>query len=64
MGSPAALPILLDFMEPLIETLPKNTSLPPPGLVSIKVDKKTGRRSEGTSSSSIFEYFLEESQPD
>ncbi|MBE20443.1 MAG: peptidase [Gammaproteobacteria bacterium] len=63
-GSTAALPIWLDFMKPLIETLPKNTSLPPPGLVSIKVDKKTGRRSEGTSSSSIFEYFLEESQPD
>jgi hypothetical protein len=38
--------------------------LPPNGIVSIKVDKKTGLKLESNSGNSIFEYYLEEYLPE
>ena len=46
-GSSTALPIWLDFMRPTINFLPRNKDLPPDGIVSIKIDKKTGLKLEG-----------------
>jgi len=63
-GSSTALPIWIDFMKPSLEGLPKNKSQLPDGLVSIKVDRKTGLRSESNSRNSLFEYFLEEYLPE
>ena len=62
-GSTTALPIWLDFMTPIIKEIPLNNSLPPNGLVSIKVDKKSGIRASEISKSSYFEYFLQETTP-
>ena len=62
-GSSTALPIWMDFMQPNIDDLPKINRLPPEGIVSIKIDKKTGLKSESGSKSSIFEYYLEEYLP-
>jgi len=62
-GSSTALPIWMDFMRPNIENLPKNKNLPPDGIVSIKIDKKTGLKAESESRNSIFEYYLEEHLP-
>ncbi|MDG2060303.1 MAG: PBP1A family penicillin-binding protein [SAR86 cluster bacterium] len=62
-GSTTALPIWLDFMTPIIQEIPLNNSLPPNGLVSIKVDKKSGIRASEISKSSYFEYFLQETTP-
>ena len=63
-GSSTALPIWVDFMSPNIDSLPKNKNLPPDGIVSIKVDRKTGLKSEINSRNSIFEYYLEEYLPE
>ena len=57
-------PIWLDFMRPNIDFLPRNKNLPPNGIVSIKVDKKTGLKLESDSGNSIFEYYLEEYLPE
>jgi len=62
-GSSTALPIWMDFMQPNIDELPKNKNLPPDGIVSIKIDKRTGLKAEGDSRNSIFEYYLEEHLP-
>ena len=62
-GSSTALPIWMDFMQPNIDNLPKNKNLPPKGIVSIKIDKKTGLKAESDSRNSIFEYYLEEHLP-
>ena len=62
-GSSTALPIWMDFMSSNIDFLPKNKNLPPDGIVSIKIDKKTGLKSESNSRDSIFEYYLEEYLP-
>jgi len=62
-GSSTALPIWMDFMQPNIDKLPKNKNLPPDGIVSIKIDKKTGLKAESDSTNSIFEYYLEEYLP-
>ena len=63
-GSSTALPIWLNFMRPNINFLPRNKNLPPNGIVSIKVDKKTGLKLESDSGNSIFEYYLEEYLPE
>ena len=63
-GSSTALPIWLDFMRPNIDFLPRNKNLPPNGIVSIKIDKKTGMKLESNSGNSIFEYYLEEYLPE
>ena len=63
-GSSTALPIWLDFMRPNIDFLPRNKNLPPNGIVSIKIDKKTGLKLESNSGNSIFEYYLEEYLPE
>ena len=63
-GSSTALPIWMDFMRPNLKGLPKNKNLPPDGLISIKVDRKTGLRSDSNSRNSLFEYFLEEFRPE
>ena len=62
-GSSTALPIWMDFMKPNIDDLPKNKNLPPDGIVSIKIDKKTGQKAGSESRNSIFEYYLEEHLP-
>ena len=62
-GSSIALPIWMDFIKKNQVKLKIGSSLPPPGLAVIKVDKKTGKRSQEESSDVIFEYFLEENSP-
>ena len=62
-GSSTALPIWMDFMQPNIDNLPKNKNLPPKGIVSIKIDKKTGLKAESASRNSSFEYYLEAHLP-
>ena len=63
-GSSTALPIWIDFMEANLQNLPEDLIIPPEGLVSIKVDKITGLRSDNSSRNSLFEYFLEEYGPE
>ena len=62
-GSSTALPIWMDFIESYLENLPISRSIPPQGLVSIKIDKNSGQRADERTKNSIFEYFLEEYVP-
>lgn len=63
-GSSTALPIWIDFMKPNLNVLPKDSSFLPEGLVSIKIDRKTGLKSDGNSRNTVFEYFLEQHLPE
>jgi len=62
-GSSIALPIWLDFIKNNLEEIPLNISIPPRGVVAVKIDKTTGKRVGDDSNNSIFEYYLEENAP-
>ena len=62
-GSSTAVPIWIDFIKNNLDKIPIDKTIPPVGLISIKVDKKNGLRAETNSSNVIFEYFLEEYPP-
>ena len=62
-GSSTALPIWMDFIKKNQDNIKNSSSLPPSGVVAIKIDGKTGKRSQEESSSVIFEYYLEENAP-
>ena len=62
-GSSVALPIWLDFIKNNLEEIPLNISIPPRGIVAVKIDKMTGKRVGDDSNNSIFEYYLEEKSP-
>jgi len=57
------LPIWVDFIENNLEEIPLNISIPPRGIVAVKIDKMTGKRVGDNSNNSIFEYYLEEKSP-
>ena len=62
-GSSIALPIWLDFIKNNLEEITLNISIPPRGIVAVKIDKTTGKRVGDDSNNSIFEYYLEENTP-
>ena len=62
-GSSVALPIWVDFIKNNLEEIPLNISIPPRGIVAVKIDKITGKRVGDDSNNSIFEYYLEEKSP-
>ena len=41
-GSSTALPIWIDFMNPLLKELPPSKSFPPEGLVLVRINKESG----------------------
>jgi len=60
-GGTAALPIWIDFMR--VALPPEETAAEmPPGVVRLRIDKESGERTNSTSSS-IWEVFLEEFTP-
>lgn len=62
-GARAALPIWMDFMSPLLASIP-TTPLPiPEGLVSVRVDRRTGQRTNGNGADSYFEWFSADRLP-
>jgi len=65
-GSRAALPIWLDFMEPVIADRPKVDFKAPPGVEWVKIDKTTGKRaSECTPPGNrITEVFIKGTAPE
>ena len=63
-GSTTALPIWIDFVNPLIEDIPLSKTLPPKGIVSVRINKTNGLKAEIGEESSMFEYFLEENLPE
>ena len=62
-GSTTALPIWVDFVERNIDSIPKDETLIPSGLVSVKIDESSGKRAAEGGKNTIFEYYLEEFVP-
>lgn len=62
-GGSAALPIWIDFMQLALKDQPRTTTEPPPGIVSVLIDKDSGKRARPGSNNSMFEYIQEELLP-
>jgi len=64
MGGVVAAPIWSYFMERALAGLPVESFEVPPGVVSVRIDPKTGQPAGFFSSGGINEFFLEGSSPD
>lgn len=62
-GAKTALPAWIDYMREALKDEPIAPIEPPPGLVSVRIDLKTGLLTNKNDHSSRFEYFLPETQP-
>lgn len=60
-GAKTAQPAWNDYMKVALENVPEQTLEPPAGIISVKVDKYTGRLANGGSSRS--EYFIKGTEP-
>ncbi|WP_303416172.1 penicillin-binding protein 1A [Neptuniibacter sp. 1_MG-2023] len=62
-GGTAALPIWIDFMREALKDTPENPPTPPEGIVSVKIDPKSGKRAYPGQSDAIYEFFRKENVP-
>lgn len=62
-GSLAALPIWIKYMANALRDTPHHLPAPPPGIVSVKIDPKTGLLARPEQSNAIFELFREDMIP-
>ncbi|CAA0114530.1 Penicillin-binding protein 1A [BD1-7 clade bacterium] len=56
-GGTAALPMWIDIMKVALKGTPLNHLTPPPGIVSVLIDKKTGKRALPGQTDTTFEFF-------
>jgi penicillin-binding protein 1A len=59
----SALPTWVDFMRVALDGSPESTLNQPPGIVSVRIDPKTGLLARGDQSDAIFEIFRLEEVP-
>jgi penicillin-binding protein 1A len=62
-GARAALPIWLDYMEVALADTPPAVMPRPNGIVSVRIDPKTGKRAPAGQDDAVFELFPEELAP-
>jgi penicillin-binding protein 1A len=62
-GSSTPLPIWIDFMRVALDGVPEATRVQPAGVVTLKIDPKTGEPAPPDQQNAIFEYFLAEHAP-
>jgi penicillin-binding protein 1A len=62
-GARAALPIWISFMDQALKNTPVETPKPPSGIKFIRVNIETGLPSDGDSSGTILEAFIDGSVP-
>ena len=63
-GGRAALPIWIDYMAQALQGIPAATLPQPPGLVTVRIDSKTGLRLPSGQAGGLFELFLPENVPE
>ncbi len=63
-GGRAALPMWVDYMAQALEGVPESTLPPPPGLVTVRIDKKTGLRLPSGQAGGLFEFFRPDYVPE
>lgn len=62
-GAKSAQPAWLDFMETALQTIPEESFKQPEKVLSVRIDKKTGKLTTYTDSTSMFEYFIIGTEP-
>lgn len=62
-GARAALPIWISFMNQALKNTPIEIPKPPNGIKFIRVNLETGLPSDGDSSGTILEAFIDSSRP-
>jgi penicillin-binding protein 1A len=62
-GSSSPLPIWIDFMRVALDGIPEEVGPQPPGVVTLKIDPRTGESAPPDQQDAIFEYFLAEHAP-
>ncbi|SRR5579883_350871 len=63
-GQQAALPIWIEFMQSALKIFPDKPFEQPPGIVSIRIDPMTGKRTQANDPLGTFEYFMTPYVPD
>jgi penicillin-binding protein 1A len=63
-GGRAALPIWIDYMRDALREVPETVLQQPPGLVTVRIDPKTGLRLPSGQAGGVFEAFDPEHVPD
>lgn len=63
-GARAALPMWIDYMRIALHKQPETKLQQPQGIVSVRIDKNTGKPVSAASPDAIFEYFLADQVPD
>ncbi len=62
-GSMAALPMWMYFMEAALKNKSDRPLIPPPGILSLKIDPNTGLAAQPGQENAIYEFFAKETQP-
>ena len=62
-GGRAALPMWIDFMRVALEGVPENLMVQPEGLVSVRIDPRTGQQAQAGDPNAVFEYFHADRTP-
>ncbi len=62
-GAKSAQPAWISFMKTALADLPVEPFQQPDGIISVRIDKDTGKLTAKTDKSSIFEYFISGSEP-
>lgn len=62
-GAGAALPIWIDYMREALRDKPEHSMAQPEGMVSVRIDAKTGQYTSSDNPNAIFELFRSENAP-
>jgi penicillin-binding protein 1A len=62
-GGRAALPAWIEFMKVALDGMPESLQEEPRGLVTVRIDAKTGDRADLDTRNSLFEIFRVENAP-
>ncbi len=62
-GAKSAQPAWIDFMKIALNDVPLEPFEPPAGIVSVRIDKATGKLTNKTDKTSLFEYFASGTEP-
>ena len=62
-GARSAQPAWITFMKEALPSLPEEPFEPPEAIVSVRIDKATGKLTTKTDRSSEFEYFITGTEP-
>ncbi len=62
-GAKAAQPAWIRFMQDVLKDTPEVSKPVPDGIVTVRIDRATGKLTKRTDASSVFEYFEEGTEP-